>query len=249
MAAALINPINLNNSYISQMCNDKNVTRDKWVVSLVNRMAHAVIVVEGLDPINHALHPVRAVHIICTYLEDDIQRRDIYLHFLRGTGIPIIGQQIGYYDVQAQENYDPRPQDQKSLCEQVNKQGFISRIRHYEGPNYDTIEERDCRLYNRKSWYTSFELATLMIVDIKARALFLESEMEAGRGSPYPFQLVGSHSVVNLCGGSLGGNQGENCITWAEKRLIIAHVGNGSKPKDVLVAHPATHTKGGCQIC
>lgn len=55
----------------------------------------------------------------------------------------------------------------------------------------------------------------------------------------YRYEKAGSKRWTWL----LGGNGGENCVTWAEKKLALAWSGNRGKVFDLVGASPRIHTK------
>lgn len=96
--------------------------------------------------------------------------------------------------------------------------------------------------YSSKSWFVSPARAQTMIAKIKEEQAVIAREKEEYerngdiRVFTHLYQCAGSaRSLI------LGGNGGENCVTWAEKMLAIADAGNGVKPIDSIKAAPQAH--------
>jgi hypothetical protein len=141
---------------------------------------------------------------------------------------------VGYYDIKAAQTEAEGVTD--ALHNSIgNKQGVITQIRMFQGSQYT----RNYSQTKASSWYTTRQLATTMIEDIGRKKAHLKSEVAQGR-YPYTYQAAGSWSFL----GWLWGNGGDNCVTWAEKELVLAHVGNGSKPKDSIAATAPAHAGG-----
>jgi hypothetical protein len=113
-----------------------------------------------------------------------------------------------------------------------NAQGYIAKIEVFENGEYT----RDYSGYSHKSWYATPDNVQLMIQSIKTAKQTLEQAMERGE-FPYKYQTAGSNRWWLL-----GGNGGESCVTWAEKQLAIAQVGNSYVLADLIKALPELHT-------
>ena len=106
-----------------------------------------------------------------------------------------------------------------------NTPGYIDQIRIFEGDKYG----RDYSNFSSKSWTADPEKVAHMITKIKEMQARLPDEK-------IPFQKAGSKRWPYF-----GGNGGDNCVTWAEKQLAIAGVGNAAIKADKIKASPAMH--------
>ena len=118
-----------------------------------------------------------------------------------------------------------------------NAQGYIAKIRVIGTPNYT----RDYRGYNARSWYAAPEDVKKMIAAIKDAKAEIEDAIAKDRNLP-KYQSAGSERWWRL-----GGNRGDNCVTWAEKQLVIAHIHNDPSMLDSTA--PQLHVNaGGCAL-
>ena len=106
-----------------------------------------------------------------------------------------------------------------------NAQGYIAEIRVI--PNIT----RDYKNYPGKCWYAEPADVKKMIDSIEKA----KKEIEEGhdRGVLPKYQSGGSERWWWL-----GGNRGDNCVTWAEKQLIVANIKNEGHILDSLKASP-----------
>ena len=152
----------------------------------------------------------------------------------------------GEYDITA----NSFPEEQDSLQETLgNTLGVITKIRCNPLPAHRQLTDAPTAAFHRdyatlpiKSWYVSPKLALDMITSIENDAKLIDDEVSSatkeGRNVQWPFkyQKAGSYRW-NLW----GGNGGENCVTWAEKKLAIAGAGNGKIAIDSKKAAPFVH--------
>lgn len=139
---------------------------------------------------------------------------------------------IGQYEVRSKIVVDETISDvvQRTMG---NAQGYIAEIRVIENDQYT----RDYSKYSHKSWYASPENVQLMIQSIKNEQRILQQAVANGEELPYKYQTAGSNRSWYL-----GGNGGESCVTWAERQLAVAQIGNGLIIGDWVKAVPELHT-------
>jgi hypothetical protein len=95
-----------------------------------------------------------------------------------------------------------------------------------------------------RSWFVSPEKAIKIITSIEESSKTLEdAQAEAKRKGcpvewPFKYQTAGSYRLSIL-----GGNGGDSCITWLEKKLAIGgiNVGSATRPIDSSKASPGSH--------
>jgi hypothetical protein len=141
---------------------------------------------------------------------------------------------VGQYDMKAKVVLEETGSIQNLM---KNYQGVINQIDIHEASTYG----RDYSSMPGRTWHGTAEKVDQMIKNIHQMRNILESSIKQGV-YPYKYQGAGSESV-------LPGNGGDNCVTWAEKKLAIAGLGNGVKPLDPWKAHPAVHAAGGNTSC
>lgn len=140
---------------------------------------------------------------------------------------------IGQYEVRSKIIIDQTIGDvmQRTMG---NAQGYIAEIRVIE--NFDEYT-RDYKDYSHKSWYATPEKVRIMIDTVKDASQAIKNAIENGEDLPFKYQAAGSSRFWLL-----GGNGGESCVTWAEKQLKLAEVGNGTIWADLVKAFPEWHT-------
>ncbi len=127
---------------------------------------------------------------------------------------------------------------QKSLG---NVQGYISKIRIFKTYN-NSIEYSQ---YSSENWYASPQEVKDMRRSIKVKQRTIaqvtteDGVLLEGREPPYKYQMAGSKRLWIF-----GGNQGDNCVTWALKEIVQANIlknGDGGKKIDLIKAPPQAH--------
>lgn len=122
-----------------------------------------------------------------------------------------------------------------------NNQGYIGELRVIETDRY--THPKDLSEFSSKSWFVRPEYVQKMIDAIKKEYDELE-EAKAERRELPPYQSAGSYRTR-----ALGGNGGENCLTWAENRLRIAMINPINSWFDWIKALPELHVDSkNCQI-
>jgi hypothetical protein len=112
-----------------------------------------------------------------------------------------------------------------------NTQGYIYKIDIFEKEIYG----RDYSSFASQSWTASPDDVRAMIQEIHQQKELLEEGKRVGN-LVFPFQTAGCKRLSIL-----GGNGADNCVTWAEKYLAIARIGNEEIKTDKVKASPAIH--------
>lgn len=116
-----------------------------------------------------------------------------------------------------------------------NEEGTIGEIREFIGYSAKSYKE-----LSSKQWSAPSEAVKMMIASILEEKRALEIAKAEGKASIlFKYQNAGSGRWTWL----LGGNGGENCITWAEKHLATIKIGNGMKVLDFKKASPVVHIR------
>jgi hypothetical protein len=122
-----------------------------------------------------------------------------------------------------------------------NEPGVITGISVFERENYVHPAYSN---YHSKSWFVTPENIRRMVQEVKKTQGLIMAELEAFQRTgdlkffTHAYQKAGSARTPVL-----GGNGGDNCVTWAEKMLAIANAGNGVKPVDSFKAAPEAHVR------
>lgn len=115
-----------------------------------------------------------------------------------------------------------------------NEEGTIGEIRE-NGPS-----QRNYALLESTQWRVPAADANRMMDAIRQERAALEQAKRDGTDKDlFKYQNAGSKRWKLL----LGGNGGENCVTWAEKKLAIAGAGNRGVILDSSKASPKMHLK------
>lgn len=134
---------------------------------------------------------------------------------------------VGQYELLC---FKPLEKDYRYFQSLINNdQGRVTVIRSREGNKYYKNEKKNIdteKLYTEspsKSWYAKPEDVQKMIDTIEKD---IKEVVEGCKNATFPkfYQSYGS-SRCHI----FGGNGGDNCVTWANKMMAIAKVGNGVK--------------------
>lgn len=115
-----------------------------------------------------------------------------------------------------------------------NSQGFIYTIRVIEGDTY--TNPQDYSTFSSRSWYAKPEAIKYMIQSIKDQKEKIEEAKKNNQPLPDLYQAAGSYRWWFL-----GGNGGESCLTWAEKKLRLADIEPKGSWFDWIKAFPELH--------
>jgi len=115
-----------------------------------------------------------------------------------------------------------------------NAQGYITKIRVIEGENYTSPKKYST--IPSKSWYATPEAVEKMIQSIIFDRDRTKAAMDKGEEPPIKYQVAGSYRAWIL-----GGNEGENCLTWAENKLRVAGIEPKTTWLDWIKAVPELH--------
>lgn len=117
-----------------------------------------------------------------------------------------------------------------------NSQGYIAQIRIIEQASY--TYPGDYADLASKSWYAKPEAVKKMIRSIKEQQAKIEGAIAQGKELSDLYQTAGSQRWWWL-----GGNGGESCLTWAEKKLRIAGIEPQGSWLDYIKAMPVLHVE------
>jgi hypothetical protein len=207
-----------NQPRMSQVNGGWEFNQQKGIVSVINSgnylNAHAMLVVEYLDQDGKLF--------VGQY---DITAKKIHVTFgdwvqrIMGNSQGVIGKVRCNYD--KSEVYTP------------------AEVASQPGLAYVSPYGRDYSSCHSDNWYATPLQIKNLIASIKEKAKEIEDAKAEGKESPYKFQLAGSRRWAWL-----GGNGGDNCLTWCQARLTevgIIRNGEGEKKIDIVKAPPQAH--------
>ena len=127
----------------------------------------------------------------------------------------------------------------------VGQSSWIQRLMGNETSVIGDIREfrkndRNYSAHDSAQWYAPPVAVAQMISMIHLHIhAFQNAKLNGTVPQQFKFQTAGSGRLWIL-----GGNGGENCVTWAEKQLVVAGIGNRAiKVLDSIKASPALHAK------
>jgi len=150
---------------------------------------------------------------------------------------------VRQFDIRARERTETTQDTLQSTL--GNTQGYISAIlthkQYRPGFNYSQ------KSHSPQPWYATPEAVKRMRTSIKDKqrqlndALDENGKLKEGKEPPFKWQMAGSRRWWGL-----GGNGGDNCVTWSQRELIEANImkpEEAAKKIDLVKAPPEAHAR------